>query len=188
MHSDFVASAITELLEVGSVVEGHFPRLVVNPLSVSVQSNGKKRFILDLRHVNFFVNKSKIKFSRCSIFSSMFVVHEAGQIWSFSFDIKCEYHHIGIFEPDQQFLGFSWVFGGRGSIKYFKFTVLPSGISTGPYILCKVLGPLVKYWRSKAISVVVFLVFLRRPVFLNARSIRVSVSRILSLKKIWFCS
>lgn len=35
---------------------------MVNPLSVSVQSSGKKRLILDLRHVNFFVNKSKIKF------------------------------------------------------------------------------------------------------------------------------
>ena len=35
---------------------------VVNPLSVSVQSSGKKRLILDLRHVNFFVSKSKIKF------------------------------------------------------------------------------------------------------------------------------
>ena len=53
-NSDFVLSAITELLKVGSVVECPFPPVVVNPLSVSIQHNGKKRLILDLRHVNFF--------------------------------------------------------------------------------------------------------------------------------------
>ena len=44
-YSDFVVSAITELLKVGSAVECPFPPVVVNPLSVSVQSNGKKKFI-----------------------------------------------------------------------------------------------------------------------------------------------
>ena len=51
-NSDFVFSAISELLNVGSVVECPFPPVVINPLSVSIQPNGKKRLILDLRHVN----------------------------------------------------------------------------------------------------------------------------------------
>ena len=67
-YCDFVVSAITELLKVGSVVECPFPPVVVNPLSVSVQSNGKKRLILDLRHVNFFVKKCKIKFEDAKSF------------------------------------------------------------------------------------------------------------------------
>lgn len=66
--SDFVASAITELLKVGSVVECPFPSVVVNPLPISVQSNEKKTLILDLRHVNFFVKKSKIKFEDAKSF------------------------------------------------------------------------------------------------------------------------
>jgi len=68
--------------------------------------------------------------------------------WAFSFDIKSGYHHIEIFESDQQFLGFSWVLDGV--TKYFKFTVLPFGLSVGPFIFSKVMRPLVKYWRSKA--------------------------------------
>jgi len=52
-------------------------------------------------------------------------------------------------------LGFSWVF--KGVTKYFKFTVLPFGLSLGPYIFSKVMRPLVKYWRSKAPSIVVYL-------------------------------
>ncbi len=57
-NSDFVLSAITELLKVGSVVEWVFPLVVVNPLSVSIQPNGKKRLILDLRHVKFLLSRS----------------------------------------------------------------------------------------------------------------------------------
>ena len=52
MHADFVLEAIQELLLSGSVVQVSSPPHVVNPLSVSIQSCGKKRLILDLRHVN----------------------------------------------------------------------------------------------------------------------------------------
>ena len=44
--SDFVESAFQELLRVGSIVSCTCPPDVVNPLSVSVQSSGKKRLII----------------------------------------------------------------------------------------------------------------------------------------------
>ena len=62
LYSDFVAQAISDLLATGSVVECDSAPTVVNPLSVSAQSNGKKRLILELRHPNYFVMKSKVKF------------------------------------------------------------------------------------------------------------------------------
>ena len=147
-NADFVLGAITELLKVGSVVQCPCPPVVVNPLSVFIQPNGKKRLTLDLRHVNFFVKKSKIKFEDAKSFLECLVASPCA--WVCSFDIKSGYHHIDIFESDQQFLGFSWVFDGV--TKYFKFTVLPFGLSVGPYM-----RPLVKYWRSKAIRIVVYL-------------------------------
>ena len=139
-NAKFVASAITEL-KVGSVVECQSPPVVVNPLSVSVQSNGKKRLILDLRHQLTSLLRS-LKLS-------------LRMLKACSFDIKSGYHHIEIFESDQQFLGFSWDFGGV--TEYFKFTVLPFGLSVGPYIFSKVMRPLVKHWRSKALTIVVYL-------------------------------
>jgi hypothetical protein len=48
MHTDFVDSAIRDLLDRGLIVTCE----VVNPLTVSIYSNGKKRFILDLWVVN----------------------------------------------------------------------------------------------------------------------------------------
>ena len=58
---DFVEEAIEELLLTDRVVEKLSFHYVVNPLSVSVQANGKKRFILDLRHVNKYLIKRKVK-------------------------------------------------------------------------------------------------------------------------------
>lgn len=52
--------------------------------------------------------------------------------WACSFGIKSGYHHIEIFESEQQLLGFAWVF--EGVTKY-----LPFGLSVGPYIFSKVM-------------------------------------------------
>ena len=61
-HVEFVEEVIQDLVESGRVVETKVPPQVVNPLSVSVQANGKKRLILDLRYVNKFLRKMHVKF------------------------------------------------------------------------------------------------------------------------------
>lgn len=152
-HSDFVTSAISELVQAGLVKQCMSPPTVVNPLSVSVQSSGKKRLILDLRYPNESVRKSKITFEDSK--SMLNVLTDCPQNWLYSFDIKSGYHHVDIFPDDWQFLGFSWVF--NGVCKYYVFTVLPFGLSTGPYIFTKIMRPLVKHWRSKTFKIVVYL-------------------------------
>ena len=47
----------------------------VNPLSVSIQPCGKKRFILDLRHVNRSLIKQRIKYENCSGLFCQGLVH-----------------------------------------------------------------------------------------------------------------
>lgn len=57
----FVSEAISDLLRTKCVeILDHQPD-IVNPLSVSVQPSGKKRLILDLRHVNLYVFKRKFR-------------------------------------------------------------------------------------------------------------------------------
>ena len=62
MHADFVQEAISELIMSGRVLEVSQLPHVINPLSVSVQSSGKKRLILDLRYVNQYIKTEKIKY------------------------------------------------------------------------------------------------------------------------------
>ena len=150
-NREFVDEALNELLATGRVVETtNIPR-VVNPLSVSVQRNGKKRLILDLRHVNKHVYKDKIKFEDWKTMED-FVVKQG---FMFKFDIKQGYHHIEIDKIHQKFLGFSWE--QNGSVKYFVFTVLPFGLTSAPFIFTKTMRVLVKYWREQAIKIACFI-------------------------------
>lgn len=59
-HEICVTSAISELLDAGCIVEQSSKPFCVNPLLVSVNKNGKERLILDLRHVNQYIDKQKI--------------------------------------------------------------------------------------------------------------------------------
>ena len=153
VYGDFFAQAISDILATGSVVECDSAPIVVNPLSVSVQSICKKRLILYLRHPNYFVMKSKVIFENAK--SMLFSFVDSSQNWLSSFHIKSGYHHIDIFPPDHEFLGFSWF--KDWFTHFYKFTVLPFGLSTGPYVFTKVMRPLMRYWRLQAFRIAVYL-------------------------------
>jgi hypothetical protein len=150
-NADFVSQAIEELLVNNLIVERLYIPTIVNPLSVSTQSSGKKRLILDLRYVNQFLWKEKITFDDTKVAMDYF---QKGD-FMISFDLKSGYHHINIFEEHSEYLSFAWSF--QGNVRYFSFQVLPFGLSTAPYIFTKCLRPLVKHWRKKGISIVLYL-------------------------------
>ena len=77
----FVSEAISDLLRTKCVeILDHQPD-IVNPLSVSLQRSGKKRLILDLRHVNLYVFKRKF---RCEDISVAIQIFSKGFIFSSS--------------------------------------------------------------------------------------------------------
>ena len=152
-HAQFVEEAINELCKSGRVIETSEPPLVVNPLSVSVQANGKRRLILDLRHVNKYLTKKRVKYEDWKIAMSYFT---AGA-FMFSFDLKSGYHHIEIFKEHQVYLGFSWTNAISCQTKFYMFTVLPFGLSSAPHIFTKTLKPLEKHWRHQGICIAIFL-------------------------------
>ncbi len=151
-NSEFVQDAINDLVSKELIVECDQIPDIVNPLSVSVQSSGKKRLILDLRYINHHVWKQKTKFEDFNVALQYFNQGD----FMFSFDLKSGYHHIDIFPDHREFLSFSWNFGD-GNVRYFSFQVLPFGLASAPYIFTKCLRPLVKFWRSKGVFMVLFL-------------------------------
>ena len=70
---------------------------VINPLSVSTQSSGKRRLILDLRFVNQFILKQKVKFEDYKTALDLF---QYGG-YACSFDLKSGYHHVDTFPSHQ---------------------------------------------------------------------------------------
>ena len=96
---DFVKEAIEELLLTNRVVEKLNPPYVVNPLSVFVQADGKKRLILDLRHVNKYLIKWKVKYEDWKVALAFF----QKDCYMVSFDLKSGYYHVEIHEDHQCF-------------------------------------------------------------------------------------
>ena len=71
------------------------------------------------------------------------------------FDLCSGYHHIDIFHEHQTYLGFAWTLSGHTS--YFKFTVLPFGLSSACNIFTKVMRVLVRKSRASGIRIVMYL-------------------------------
>ena len=100
-------------------METNVPPRVVNPLSVSVQANGKKRLILDLRYVNKFLRKRHVKYEDWKTAMCYF----SRGAYMFSLDLKSGYHHVEIFKGHQTYLGFSWKHSNSNQVKLYVFTV-----------------------------------------------------------------
>ena len=149
-NRDFVEKEVNNLLATGRILEVKQKPLVVNPLTVS-ENGGKKRLILDLSHVNFHVYKNPVKMDD---WKAMLNFVEKGDFF-FKFDITQGYHHIDIWPEHQQFLGFAWEI--NGVLRYFIFTVLPFGLTSGPLVFTKVMRPLIKYWRGNGITIACYL-------------------------------
>ena len=151
-HSSFVRSEIDNLLLRGCVVKCSSIPHVVNPLSVDQKvASGKLRLILDLRHVNKCLLEFPVKYEGLN---ELLPYAQKG-CYGIKFDLKHGYHHVGIFPEHQEFLGFAWPKDGK--LDYYKFRVLPFGLSTACFLFTKVLRPLVERWRSYGMHIVLYL-------------------------------
>ena len=150
-EADFVDQAMAELLAANHVEELSSPPVILNPLTVSVQTSEKKRLILDFRHINLHVFKQKFKCEGLHTIRDVFSKH----YFVFSFDLKSGYQHADIFPEHRAFLAFSWDFG-TGVARYFQFTVLPFRLSSALFIFTKLLKPLETLWRSHGTPVAIF--------------------------------
>lgn len=138
VHSDFVNEAILVLVNNGCVIEIPFRSFVVNPLSVSVNSSGKKKLILDLSELNVFIKKKKIKFEDWRVALNYFTKG----CFLFKFDLKSGNYHFDICTQHQTYLEFLW------GENLNCFTVLAFGLTSAPFLFTKCLRLIVKYWRK----------------------------------------
>ena len=109
------------------------------------------RMILDLRYINKHIRSCRFKYEDLRTATNLF--EKDG--YFFKWDYKSGYHHIDILQEHQKYLGFSMEI--EGQVFFFAFTVLPFGLSTGPYIFMKVQKPLVRHWRAKGFRIFMYL-------------------------------
>ena len=150
-NATFVEEAIESLLTKGCISEVDEIPMCCNPLTVANKSS-KLRLVLDLRHVNQYVQLDKFKYEDLTTFAEIFEEKD----FFVTFDLTSGYHHIDIHPEQRKYLGFHWLFP-NGQTKYFIFNVLPFGLSSACYIFTKILRPYVKKWRSKGIKSIIFI-------------------------------
>ena len=73
---------------------------VCSPLSGIENSVGKKRFVINLRHLNRFLRKQRFRYEDLRVAMTLF---EKGD-YLFSFDLKAGYHHIDIAETHRKYI------------------------------------------------------------------------------------
>ena len=123
----------------------------MQPPGDSFNNSQKPRLILDFRYVSKHLRSCKFQYKDIRTAANLF---ESGD-WFIKFDYVSGYHHVEIFPEHTNFLGCSLIV--NGTLKFFKFTVLPFGLSTGPYVFSKIQRPLVKHWRGKGLRIFTFL-------------------------------
>ena len=85
-------------------------------------------YLLDLRHVNKYVSKNRVKYENWRTALTYFQINS----FMISFDLKSGYHHVDIHPESQTFLGFAW----KGT---------------------KCLKPLEKHWGMQGINIAICL-------------------------------
>ena len=143
-HASFVNDSILELIACNRIKEIQSPAYVTSPLSVVCQASSKNRLILDLNQLNKYVKKDHFKINLDDW--EIAIQYFQSDALLFSFDLKSGYHHVEIDPQYHKYLGFSWSI--HGVQRYFRFTVLPFGLSSAPWIFTKIMKPLVTHWRS----------------------------------------
>ena len=98
-NANFVTYTVKELLKSGRIKETRTRPYIVSPLTVAKNSHNKPRLILDLRYVNSFVYKDKIKIDDWRTMQDF--VDNKGFLYKF--DISQGYHHIDIDENHQKY-------------------------------------------------------------------------------------
>ena len=78
--------------------------IVLSPLSVVENNEGKRRLVLSLRHLNKFLYKQKSKYEDLRV--AMLLIEKGDYL--FSFDLKSGYHHVDIAQVHHKYLGFAW--------------------------------------------------------------------------------
>ena len=132
--------AVQKLLAKGCVEQVEKRPTFVNPLTVAKNKSGKKRLVLDCRHLNKCLAKFKFKNEDISVARKLF---EKGT-HLFSWDLRSAYHHISVFPPHRDYLGFRLEEKQGQVTQYYLCCSLPFGLSTSGYIFSKV----VKFWFS----------------------------------------
>lgn len=141
-------SAITQLQNLGAIRTCSYQRdQFVSRIFLADKSGRRKRFILNLKQLNHYIQAPHFKMEDTRTVTRLFQKDN----FAATIDLKDAYYLIPVQEECRKYLRFS--FEG----KLYEFTCLPNGLASAPYMFTKLLKPVIKFLRSNGIIVVSYL-------------------------------
>ena len=142
----FIDNEVKRLVDCNFIEVCERKPVCVSPIGCVPKRNGKFRLITDLRELNSHCAPPKYKNE--DIRDAASLLNPGDKL--ISLDIKDGFFHIPVCPSDRDFLGFRW------GITYYRWKVLPFGLSCSPYFFAKVLRPVLEYLRSIDLRVTVY--------------------------------
>ncbi len=116
-------------------------------LFLQLKPGNKWRPIIDLSHLNKFIDIQKFKMeSPATVMNTL----RAG-MWTTSIDLKDAYFHIPMRTESLRYLRFKTSHG------LFEFTALPFGLSTAPYVFTRVVKAVAAYARTCGVKILTYI-------------------------------
>ena len=135
---------IDELVQKSVVTKVDYdPEMFVSNVFGRLKPNGDTRMIIDLTKVNDYVQKFHFKMDHLEVALDLM---EQGVFMS-SIDLKDAYYSVPIWESHRKYLTFQW------ENEYFRFNVLPFGLSSAPRVFTKLLKPIFSKMRENGFCV-----------------------------------
>lgn len=142
-HAAFVSEKVAEGVGLGTMVRCNRADLhCVLPLGVAINAVGKLRLIWDGRHVNRHLPKRKFRMETLQREGRALFERSA---WGGTVDLSSAYHHVHMAADASTYLGFEW----HGC--FYRFVVLPFGLSHAPWLFTKIMGHCARFLRSPGI-------------------------------------
>lgn len=137
-HKKFVTTEIQNLLRSGAIEHCINRPKCISPLGVVPKHNRQFRLIHDLRQVN---SQCRSIGYQCEDIRNVASLIQSNDDLV-SYDIKNGFHHVPVYKPHRDYLGFAW----HG--QFYRWRVLPFGLSCSSYYFSKVLRPVIEYLRQ----------------------------------------
>ena len=143
-----VSEEISNLLAKEAIIEVEYDKsMFISNIFLVPKPDGSSRVIIDLSKLNEFIQKESFKMDSLETAKDLM----RKNVWMASLDLKDAYFSLPIAEEFQKFLVFQW------DGKFYKYVVLPFGITLAPRVFTKVMKPVLVKMRQLGFHIVAYL-------------------------------
>lgn len=149
-----IQSEINKFLNLGAIIPCSLSEdQYLSKIFLIPKPNGSKRFILNLKPLNKFIEKFHFKMEDYRTASKL--IPKYG--YMATIDLKEAYLLVPISSQDRKYLRFQFKPPGSPKALTYEFTAMPYGLSVAPWVFTKIMKEVMTFLRSKGHRSVVYL-------------------------------